>query len=349
METRYDRANKAFLILDEQGNDTEDSISFKFLDSYKENNHEDEPLTDFSFEIYYQKGVRESNYRTLYLHDTSLEDNRKIIGMMIPFSALITEDEEMRKNKDLSCYVFHSYQYLLKQEDFQDVVDYDSMSDIISERYADTCLCVYHLPSCPLEIHSKLEISMAKYGYYKTIKDYTNPKIDLTERIVLRPCDGILEADGNPFDQYLFDCIRTHLNEKDPVLKFLYLYQIIESFFTRIVVQDLEGLIAEVKNPAGALKDMSDSLKIRKEINRWTTIEERAQIKGAEHAELDEKCRQFLTSTDANLKHPQSIYSVRNHIIHRFRVAIIQVELLKEINFLFELYLIDVLCRYKES
>ena len=64
METRYDRANKAFLILDEQGNDTEDSISFKFLDSYKENNHEDEPLTDFSFEIYYQKGVRESNYRT---------------------------------------------------------------------------------------------------------------------------------------------------------------------------------------------------------------------------------------------------------------------------------------------
>ena len=190
---------------------------------------------------------------------------------------------------------------------------------------------------------------MAKYGYYKTIKDYTNPKIDLTEKIIRRPCDGILEADGNPFDQYLFDCIRTHLNEKDPVLKFLYLYQIIESFFTRIVVQDLEGLIAEVKNPAGALKDMSDALKIRKEINRWTTIEERAQIKGAEHAELDETCRQFLTSTDANLKHPQSIYSVRNHIIHRFRVAIIQVELLKEINFLFELYLIDVLCRYKES
>lgn len=349
METRYDRANKAFLILDEQGNDTENSISFKFLDSYKENNHEDEPLTDFSFEIYYQKGVRESNYRTLYLHDTCLEDNRKIIGMMIPFSALITEDEEMRKNKDLSCYVFHSYQHLLKQEDFQDVVDLDSMSDIISERYADTCLCVYHLPSCPLDIHSKLEISMAKYGYYKTIKDYTNTKIDLTEKIILRPCDGILGANGTPFDQYLLDCIRTHLNEKDPVLKFLYLYQIIESFFTRIVVQDLEELISEFKNPAGAPKDLSDSLKIKKEINRWTTIEQRAKMGGAEHSELDAKCRDFLGCTGAELKHPQSIYSVRNHIIHRFRVAINQMELLKEINSLFELYLIDVLCRYKES
>ena len=349
METRYDRANKAFLILDEQGNDTEDSISFKFLDSYKENNHEDEPLTDFSFEIYYQKGVRESNYRTLYLHDTSLVDNRKIIGMMIPFSALITEDEEMRKNKALSCYVFHSYQYLLKQEEFREVVDLESMSAIISERHADTCLCVYHIPSCPLDVHSKLEISFASFGYYKTIKDYINPKVNQTANVILRPCVGILGDDGNPFDPYLFDCIRTHLNEKDPVLKFLYLYQIIESFFTRIVVQDLKNLIDEVQNPAGSFKDLSETFKIKKEINRWITIEERAQIKGADHTELDEKCRLFLGSKDDKLKHPQSIYSVRNHIVHRFRVAINQIELLREINSLFELYLLDVLCRYTEE
>lgn len=349
METRYDRANKAFLILDEQGNATEDSISFKFLDSYNENKHEDEPLTDFSFEIYYQKGVCESNYHTLYLHDSSEEDNRKIIGMMIPFSALVTEDEDMQSDKNLSCYVFHSYQYLLQQKEFHDVVDIVSFADIISERYADTCLCIYHIPSCPIDIQSKLEISLASYGYYKTIKDYINPKINIAANIILCPCDGILGADGAPFDQYLFDCIRKHLNEKDPVLKFLYLYQIIESFFTRIVVQDLEELITEFKNPAGAPKDLSDSLKIKKEINRWTTIEQRAQIKGTEHTELDEKCRQFLGCPGANLKHPQSIYSVRNHIIHRFRVVINQDGLLKEINSLFELYLIDVLCRYTEK
>lgn len=348
METRYDRANHAFLILDEQGNETEDSISFKFLDSYKENKHEDEPLTDFSFEIYYQKGVRESNYRTLFLRDTSVEDNRKIIGMMIPFSALITEDEEMQNNKDLSCYVFHSYQYLLQQKDFQDVVDLESMSAIISDQYADACLCVYHIPSCPLNIHSKLEISLASFGYYKTIKDYINPKVNLTANVILRPCVGILGDDGNPFDSYLFDCIRKHLNEKDPVLKFLYLYQIIESFFTRIVVQDLKELIAEFKNPAGAPKDLSDSLKIKKEINRWATIEQRAKLGGVEHSELDAKCCEFLGCPGVDLKHPQSIYSVRNHIIHRFRVAINQVELLNEINSLFELYLLDVLCRYTE-
>lgn len=349
METRYDRANKAFLILDEQGNDTEYSVFFKFLDSYKKNNHEDEPLTDFSFEIYYQKGVRESNYRTLYLYDSTKENKRKIIGMMIPFSALITEDEEMQNNKDLSCYVFHSYQYLLQQKEFQDVVDFDSMSSIISERYADACLCIYHIPSCKSDIQSKLEMSLASFGYYKGIKDYINPKVNQTANVILRPCDGIMGDDGKPFDQYLFDCIRKHLNEKDPVLKFLYLYQIIESFFTRIVVQDLENLIEEVQNPAGSFKDLSETLKIRKEINRWTTIEERAQIKGLEHTELDEKCRQFLNCTDDKLKHPQSIYSVRNHIIHRFRVAVNKIELLNEINFLFELYLLDVLCRYTEK
>lgn len=113
--------------------------------------------------------------------------------------------------------------------------------------------------------------------------------------------------------------------------------------------EDLENLIEEVQNPAGSFKDLSETLKIRKEINRWTTIEERAQIKGLEHTELDEKCRQFLACTDDKLKHPQSIYSVRNHIIHRFRVAVNQIELLDEINSLFELYLLDVLCRYTDK
>ena len=114
-------------------------------------------------------------------------------------------------------------------------------------------------------------------------------------------------------------------------------------------MQDLKNLIDEVQNPAGSFKDLSETFKIKKEINRWITIEERAQIKGADHTELDEKCRLFLGSKDDKLKHPQSIYSVRNHIVHRFRVAINQIELLREINSLFELYLLDVLCRYTEE
>lgn len=349
METRYDRGTKSFLILNSEGNPTGDSVKYRFLDEYKGNKHEDEPLTDFTFSIYYRKDVKESDYRTLYLYDTTKDDNKRIIGMMIPFSSLTTEDEEIVKDKNLSCYAFHAYQYILKQTEFEDVYDYESMGEVISQKFENTCLCIFHNPSCSLDIQKKLEISLTKYGFYKYIKDYVNAKIDKDAKLVLYPCDGVLNADGSFYDQYFIDCIRTHLNEKDPILKFLYLYQIIESFFTRIVVQDLEALIAEAKSPAGSLKDFSESLKIKKEINRWQVIEDRAHMSGAGYDVLDTKCCEFLGITDNKLTHPKSIYAVRNHIIHRFRVAVSQIELLKEINFFFELYLIDVLCHYKED
>ena len=55
METRYDRTTRSFLILDSDGNESGDSIKYRFLDTRGGNNFEDENLDDFSFTVCFKE------------------------------------------------------------------------------------------------------------------------------------------------------------------------------------------------------------------------------------------------------------------------------------------------------
>lgn len=60
METRYDRTTHSFLILDINGNESGDSIKYKFLDTHDENKFEDENFDAFSFTVCFKEKMKES-------------------------------------------------------------------------------------------------------------------------------------------------------------------------------------------------------------------------------------------------------------------------------------------------
>lgn len=349
MEVKYDRAVKSFIVKAPDGSER-GSIEFKFTDSYNDKKHEDESVDLFSYTIYHKKDVKESLYPQVYVHDDSAKNHKKRIGWMIPFNTIVTEDEDILKEIHLSCFVFHAFLYLLSQPDFASVSSLDDMREVVDDKYKDTCLLVVYNSFYPADKIDRLEIPLASYGYYTKLSNYANSFIVDTNEILLYPTDGLLQKDGTPIDNYFIECIRTHLDEKEPVLKFMYLYQIIEVLFSRVLIKQLQAFIDEIKNPQGSFKDVSEEINhIKKEIDRWNAIERMSGHEDRDYTKLDDKCNEFLRRKENPYVHPKSIYMVRNQFIHRFRIATQNYDDIREINQLFELYLIDLLCAYKES
>ena len=84
------------------------------------------------------------------------------------------------------------------------------------------------------------------------------------------------------------------------------------------------------------------------ESDRFKAIISNAKLEGVDYPDLKSKCNQFISSEPENtLEHPECIYQVRNHVMHRFRKAVEDEQLLADICEHLELYLYDVLIRYK--
>ena len=135
---------------------------------------------------------------------------------------------------------------------------------------------------------------------------------------------------------------------REPIIRFLYLYQVIEILINKVLIKNLEDLITELKGPTGSIREVSDVLKKQTEIERWTKIETDSAISPNDYEDLESLCNKFVDRMQDPFKHPNSIYKVRNHITHRVRIAAQNQNDIKDINNLFEMYLYDLLIKYKE-
>lgn len=140
METRYDRTTHSFLILDSEGNETGDSIKYRFVDIYKGDKFEIENFDDYSFNFCFKEGMKESEDYS-FIENKDIEDDNKRIGWVIPLSLLITDDDTILNNRHLSRYVFQAYQFLLKSKEYEEVMDDESFSTKINEEANKTRVC----------------------------------------------------------------------------------------------------------------------------------------------------------------------------------------------------------------
>jgi len=118
--------------------------------------------------------------------------------------------------------------------------------------------------------------------------------------------------------------------ENNPYIRFFDLYQIIEVLMDEVLVSILEGMISTIKQENGGLRDYDAVLKnYVSEKKRISIVFECGQIScmGDEHIENKDFldiCNDFLKTN----KHNESkdlataLYSVRNMIVHRFRIMI---------------------------
>lgn len=350
METRYDRTTRSFLILDSEGNETGDSIKYRFLDAYKGDKFEKENCEDYSFIFCFKEQMKESEDYS-FIENKDIEDENKRIGWVIPLSLLITDDDTILNNPHLSCYVFHAYQFLLKSKEYEEVMDDENFSTKINEEAnKNKCLLItykQHLADAKIK---RLELPLARYGYYFYDNHHYNEKRKSVENNKIRVSLAfhVIDNTGSYFDTYFDQLLKTHLEVQEPIIRFLYLYQVIEILINKVLIKNLEDLINELKGPTGSIREVSDILKKQTEIERWKKIESDSAIIHSDYEDLRRLCNSYVRRTENPFEHPNSIYQVRNHITHRFRFAAQNQDGIKDINNLFEMYLYDLLIKYKE-
>lgn len=350
MQLTYNHDRKAFLI--NEGIEELACVDFKFSDL----DHQGSVMTmeeagGYTYAEYYKKDVKELSYRIAYLKNVGEDGgDPQRIGWMLPISMLTTEDEETLAKDHVNQYVFFAYCYLLGKEAIQyELINGKELDVILTETYPDGCLLIVNNANIPAAVTLKmLELSLARNGYFASATGYANPLINDEGNLNLTPAGEIQKADGSYIDPYIEEFLRKYSYNRNTFIRFLYLYQVEEVLMNTEMVSQLEDFLYLLKQNKPNYRKVENGLKETTESKRLKQIVENAHLQSTIINALDQKCNEFLNSEGDNpLVQPESIYQVRNHIVHRFRVASGDENAVKDICDHLELYLYDLLICYK--
>ena len=281
----------------------------------------------------------------------------------------------MLKVQYLNEYVFWAYCHLLKKREIQDKINDSeemSFSDILSELYPDGSLLIIEKGKMPEgKTEKSYELSLASNGYFKKQVNYRNPKIKSksNNKLKLTSASEILNADGSYMNTYINEFLTKHVYNENSFIRFFYLYQIVEILLDAEMVELLRDYAKKIENNEVTFRTAENGLQKNTESERFKKIVERAGLFNKEiydYNVFDNVCVKFVGLEEEKkekekeikkgtkgvnvdkFKHPEIIYQVRNHIVHRFRKAIADEDTVKDICDHLELYLYDLLIAYKK-
>lgn len=350
MTTIYNHDRKAFLIKD--GEDELGVVPFPFSDQ----NHEGALLTmeeaeGYDFSVYYKKGIRELAFRETNLNVGEGGGAPQRLGWMLPIATLTTDDPDILAKEHMNQYVFFAYCYFLRKKEVVDRVTIEDrrFGEILGELFPDACLLVANNNRKPEGFtFKKVELSLARNGFYKTPSGFCNPLINEEGSLNLTSAAEILKNDDNYVEPYIEDFLTKYAYNDNVFIRFFYLYQILEVLMNREMIQQLEEYLDLLRKVKPNYRKIENGLKETTESKRLAKIVENAKLKSDIIKQLDEKCNAYLESDEDNLlTQPESVYQVRNHIVHRFRIASSDEAGLIDVCNHIELYLYDLLIQYK--
>lgn len=166
----------------------------------------------------------------------------------------------------------------------------------------------------------------------KAIKDGENKKWGINY-ITLKSCSKQIfnseKEDNVGFAHSYYSEVWEHVFVEDnPYIRFFDLYQIIEVLMDEVLVKILESMIRTIKQENGGLRDYDTILKnYVAEKKRISIVFDCGKINCNGDDNIDNKqfleaCNEFLKANghkDAN-ELASALYSVRNMIVHRFRI-----------------------------
>lgn len=165
----------------------------------------------------------------------------------------------------------------------------------------------------------------------KAIKDGENKKWGMNY-ISLNPCSKLIfNSEKVCFTHKYYSEVWEHVFVEDnPYIRFFNLYQIIEILMDEVLIKILESMIHTIKQENGGLRDFDTILKnYVAEKKRISIVFKCGKVSCNGDGHIDNK--QFLDICNEFLKvngHKESkeldlaLYSVRNMIVHRFRIMI---------------------------
>lgn len=349
MQRQYNHDRQAFLIKD--GEDEFAAVPFPFSDANRTGNVFNEANTaNYSFSIYYKKDIAELDYHLVKVNTGAGGGNPQRLGWLIPLTTLTTEDPAILAVPFLNEFAFWAYCYLLDIEDVQNGFSDDgaTFEDILDDKFPDGYIFITENSQMPAGMTEKrYELSLARHGFFKKATGYTNPKISLNRGadIVLSPATEILNAAGGYVNPYIEEFLAHHTFNDNSFIRFFYLYQLVEVLLDAEMVELLRDFANKIENNQTTYKTADKALQKSTESERFGRIVRHSGLATANYTNLDAACNSFLGM--ANLVNPESVYQVRNHIVHRFRKAVADEASVKEICDYLELYLYDLLILYK--
>ncbi len=349
METIYDQNKKAFLI--KENEDVLAEVPFPFSDK----NHKGQSLSmaeanGYDFSVYYKKGIRELAYREIKLKVGEGGGELQRLGWMLPMVTLTTEDPDILAKDHMNQYVFFAYCYLLLIEKVVNgiVTNDKNFGDVLSELFPDGSLLIMYKPNEPEGFSlKKVELSLARNGFYQNPYDYCNPLINESRNLKLITAAEILKEDNTYLHDYIEDFLTKYAYNENVFIRFFYLYQILEVLMDQEKIQLVSDYLQLLENEKPNYRKIETALRETTESKLLAKIVENANLKSDIADQMDNKCNIFLASADKILKQPESVYQVRNHIVHRFRIVSRDEKNLRDICDHIELYLYDLLIQYK--
>lgn len=351
MQRQYNHDRRAFLIKD--GEDEFATIPFPFTDTNGAGNVFDERnVANYSFSIYYKSNVAELDYHLVKVNTGAGGGAPCRLGWMIPLATLTTEDAGVLAVPYLNEFVFWAYCYLLEQDDIQNGFNDEeaSFGDILDSKYPDGCLLIIENAQMPAgKVEKHYELSLARNGYFKVASNYQNPKIALGKNndLILSPAGEIFDAVQERYmNPYIEEFLSQHVYNPNSFIRFFFLYQIVEVLLDTEMVELLRDFANKIENNQTTYRTADKALQKNTESERFKRVVSHSRLDTANYADLDNACNGFTGLV--NIDNPESIYQVRNHIVHRFRKAVADEVSVKEICDHLELYLYDLLILYKK-
>lgn len=350
MQRQYNHDRQAFLIKD--GEVEFATVPFPYSDTNREGNVFDEArVANYSFSIYYKKDVAELDYHIVKVNTGAGGGNPQRLGWMIPLAVLTTEDEASLAEPFLNEYAFWAFCHLLDLEDIQNAFNDPeaTLGSILDEKYPDGCILITENAQMPADKTEKhYELSLARNGYFKVGTNYLNPRITLARGndLVLTPVGELLDEHGTYVNSYIEEFLTQHVYNANSFIRFFFLYQIVEVLLDAEMVEILRDFANKIENNQTTYRTADKALQKNTDSERFGRVVRHSGLQTANYADLDNVCNAFTGL--AGFVNPESVYQVRNHIVHRFRKAVADVAAVKDICDYMELYMYDLLIVYKK-
>ena len=295
------------------------------------------------------------------VYESSLDER---IGWIFPITILESNENDFVDTKNLNNYKFIAYKKLLEQN--KTVIQKENFDEFykLSDIFKDSIICLFNKNTTnkiPEFDFKNYILSFYDYGYLildiipksKSFYDKTNflnVMRNERKRIVLKKSN--FNIYDNDFTKSLF--FKEHLLQSDSYLvRFIFLYQIIEYFMSIEFDKQFELCLEDYKNKNLVKNDLKENIMtlskertlIRDVLNRISLNQELKQL-------FLQECKFLFEDIDFTPKKdslPDKIYDLRNLVVHRLRELTSKQESLEKILEVFERLIIDILINYESE
>ncbi len=290
------------------------------------------------------------------VYEDTLTDER--LGWIFPITILESNENDFRNFKNLNHYKFIAYQKLLELNINISVKDNVNEFLKLSDVFNNSIICLLCKDTIQKINDFKFDnylLSLYKYGYLllgnvsksKAIYDRTEFVRQMRQNARIYLAKANFDITSNDYTRSLF---QEHLLQSEShIIRFIFLYQIIEHFIQIEFDNQFQMHIDNYQNNKVAKNDLRESIinSSRERViikNVFNPITISQELKN----EFLSECEYLFADIGLISKNsfPDKIYDIRNLVTHRLRELTTKSESLNKIIEIFELIIVDLLINY---